>query len=98
MYYLQENFRIWYAAKDFVSNIHGVQLIIIRPDNSVDGVFQMEEFTSGNFQTGCYCYDYIPRGPVGKYLFMICAPQGIKQVSSEIFLEKEVKKPFVRFD
>ena len=98
MYYLNENYRIWYVTKDFVSNLRGIQLLVIRPDDSMDGIFQMEEYRSGNFSSGCYWYDYVPSGPVGKYLFMvISSPEGMKQVSSEIFVAKEALKPVVSF-
>jgi len=92
--YTRDPFRIWYIAKEFKRGVCDVKLLVVKPNNSVDGVFLMEEDSSG---MGCYYYDYSP--PIaGKYLFMVvCPSQNVKHVSSEMFVDREARKPVVSF-
>jgi hypothetical protein len=97
MYYVNENFRIWYATKEFTTGLNNIQLLIIKPDDSAEGMFIMNEYYASSTATGCYYYDFIPT-LMGKYLFMIiCPTDSAKQVASEIFVQKEILKPVVRF-
>ena len=75
-------FPVYYIAKNHKTCLSNVQLLVRKPDYSIEGLFAMTEFDPVNHK-GIYTYDYSPVD-LGTYLFSVFENSTWKYSAHEI--------------
>ncbi len=95
MGFIASPYRVLYEAVGFRTGLTDVQAAILKPDNSIAGVFPMMECPTPF--SGRYYFDYITSSsdPQGEYFAMIVSPSEAQQQTLRISLYKGQQSPSI---
>ena len=96
--YVQEIYKVYYTAKDFIPSLNDVRLIEYKPDGTHEGVFTLTELNATAYGKGVYYYEYTPQ-TVGEYLFVVDSVSNPRRFAKSMtFIEKSNRIPYINFD
>jgi len=92
---LGESFSIYYIAKNYLTGLTSVSLLVTKPDQTMQGLFVMNEFDPVN-RKGHYVYDYTPTME-GNYLFTVFQNGAWKYSKAEYCEVRPEQMPVIKF-
>ncbi len=93
---INQIFPIHYMAKNYETGLLNINLLVKRPDSSIEGLFLMNEFDNINHR-GIYLHEYIPN--IEGYFLFTVFQNGIWKFSKTEFCEViKLPEPSVKFN
>lgn len=89
MPYVEKEYRLYYAAKNYVKSLIDVQYNVYKPDGVKLGPYFMAELDSVE-AAGIYFSAFNEADMEGNYIFIVDCPSNPKQNEKSVFFEKQI--------
>lgn len=87
MAYIGQTYRINYISKGFTTGLTDVRMLVVKPDGTQLGIYNLIEFNGTGLAKGIYYYDFEDSDAPGVYLFIVWSVAQNKKDAKQVYFE-----------